>query len=66
MNPEKAENLSPELQQALEPLLAAIEEVSERIVEYNERIEALAQASYPQAELLKQIEGVGALIALTF
>jgi hypothetical protein len=36
MNPEKAENLSPELQHALEPLLAAIEEVSERIVEYND------------------------------
>lgn len=66
MNPEKAENLSPELQPALEPLLAAIEEVSERIVEYNDRIEALAQASYPQVELLKQIKGVGTLIALTF
>jgi transposase len=66
MNPEKAENLSPELQRALEPLLAAIEEVSERIVEYNDRIEALAQASYPQVELLKQIKGVGTLIALTF
>src|SRR6516225_6128746 len=42
MDPEKAENLSPELQRALEPLLAAIEELSERIVEYNDRIEALA------------------------
>ena len=66
MNPEKAEGLSPELQRALEPLLATIEEVSERIVEYNDRIEALAQASYPQVELLKQIKGVGTLIALTF
>jgi transposase len=51
MNPEKAEGLSPELQRALEPLLAAIEELSERIVEYNDRIEALAEASYPQVEL---------------
>ena len=66
MDPEKAEGLSPELQRALEPLLAAIEELSERIVEYNDRIEALAQASYPQVELLKQIKGVGTLIALTF
>ena len=66
MDPEKAEALSPELQRALEPLLAAIEELSERIVEYNDRIEALAQASYPQVELLKQIKGVGTLIALTF
>jgi len=37
MNPEKAEGLSPELQAALEPLLNAIESLSERIVEYNER-----------------------------
>jgi transposase len=35
-------------------------------VEYNERIENLAQASYPQVGLLKQIKGVGTLIALTF
>jgi transposase len=66
MNPEKAESLSPELQAALEPLLNAIESLSERIVEYNERIEQLAQQSYPQVALLKQIKGVGTLIALTF
>src|SRR5579872_778967 len=66
MNPEKAEGLSPELQAALQPLLAAIEELSERICEYNHRIEALAQQSYPQVKLLKQIKGVGTLIALTF
>jgi transposase len=66
MDPEKAEGLSPELQRALEPLLSAIEELSERICEYNDRIEALAQARYPQVELLKQIKGVGTLIALTF
>jgi transposase len=66
MNPEKAESLSPELQAALEPLLNAIESLSERIVEYNERIENLAQQSYPQTALLKQIKGVGTLIALTF
>jgi transposase len=66
MDPEKAEGLSPELQRALQPLLATIEELSERIVEYNDRIEALAHASYPQVALLKQIKGVGTLIALTF
>jgi transposase len=66
MNPEKAEGLSPELQAALEPLLNAIESLSERIAEYNEGIETLAQQSYPQVALLKQIKGVGTLIALTF
>jgi len=66
MNPEKAEGLSPELQAALEPLLAALESLSEQIAEYNERIEKLAGQSYPQVALLKQIKGVGTLIALTF
>jgi transposase len=66
MNPEKAEGLSPELQAALEPLLNAIESLSERIVEYNDRIENLAQQSYPQVALLKQVKGVGTLIALAF
>ena len=66
MNPEKAEGLSPELQAALQPLLAALESLSDQIAEYNERIEKLAQQSYPQVELLKQIKGVGTLIALTF
>jgi transposase len=66
MNPEKAEGLSPELQAALQPLLAGIESLSERIRECNERIEKLAQESYPQVALLKQIKGVGTLIGLTF
>jgi transposase len=66
MNPEKAEGLSPELQAALQPLLAALESLSEGIAEYNERIERLAQESYPQVALLKQVKGVGTLIALTF
>jgi transposase len=66
MNPEKAEGWSAELQAALDPLLAAIESVSEGIAEYNQRIEKLAQESYPQVAVLKQVKGVGTLIALTF
>jgi len=66
MNPEKAAGLSPELQTALEPLLTGIESLSEQIRECNERIEQLAQGSYPQVARLKQVKGVGTLIALTF
>ena len=66
VNPEKAKGLSPELQAALEPLLAAVESLSEQIREYNQRIEQLAQQSYPQVALLKQVKGVGTLIALTY
>jgi len=66
MNPEKAEGLSPELETALQPLLAAIESLNEQIREYNQRIEALAEQSYPEVALLRQVKGVGTLIALTF
>ena len=66
MDTEKAQALSPELQVALGPLLQALESLSERITEYNQRIEAIAQQSYPQTAVLKQIKGVGTLIALTY
>ena len=63
---EKAQALSPELQTALGPLLQALESISERIAEYNRQIETIAQQSYPQTALLKQVKGVGTLIALTY
>jgi len=59
MDPEKAENLSPELQRALEPLLATIEELGERIVEYNDRIEALAQSQLPAGRVAEADQGGG-------
>ena len=66
MNPEKAQGLSPELQVALEPLLGEIESLSERIREYSERMEQIAKQSYPEVARLKQVKGVGTLIALTY
>src|SRR6478752_7020454 len=66
MNPEKAQGLSPELRTALDPLLAGIESLSERIRECNEGIERLARESYSQVALLKQVKGVDTLIGLTF
>jgi len=66
MNAEKAQSLSPELQAALEPLLAAIESLSERIYEYNQQIGKIARESYPQVARLQQVKGVGTLIALTY
>lgn len=66
LDPEKAEGLSPELQAALQPLLRTIESLSAGIREYNQRIEVLAQQSYPEVALLKQVKGVGTLIAMTF
>ena len=66
MNAEKIQGLSPELRTALEPLLGAVESLSERIGECDKRIEQMASASYPEVALLKQVKGVGTLVALTF
>ncbi len=66
MDVEKTQALSPELQAALRPLLQALQSLSERIAEYNQQIESIAQQSYPQTALLKQVKGVGTLIALTY
>jgi transposase len=66
MNAEKAGGLSPKLQKALQPLLAGIESLSERIRECNQGIEKLAQECYPQVAQLKQVNGVGTLIGLTY
>lgn len=43
-----------------------IQSVSERIRDYDELLESMAQNKYPEAERLKQIKGVGTLIALTY
>src|SRR5271165_5212783 len=66
MNPVKAQELSPELQAALGPLLGEIESLSERTGEYSEGIEQIGKESYPEVARLKQIKGVGTLIALTY
>jgi transposase len=58
--------LSVELREALEPLLAEVESLNERIKEYDARMEKIAAESYPQVARLKQVKGVGTQIALTY
>jgi transposase len=58
--------LSTELRAALGPLLAAVEALTERIKEYDRQIEVVARERYAEVELLKQVSGVGTLIALTY
>src|SRR6202521_5470637 len=66
MNREIAKELSQELRDVLDPLLVEIESLNERIAEYDRRIEQIAKEVYPQVALLKQVKGVGTLIALTY
>jgi transposase len=58
--------VSQELRDVLDPLLREIESLNERITEYDRRIEQVAREVYPQVALLKQVKGVGTLIALTY
>jgi transposase len=63
---ELAAGLSVELREALEPLLREVESLNERMKEYDRRIEQIAKDVYPEAAILKQVKGVGNLIALTY
>jgi transposase len=66
INREIAKGLSQELRDVLDPLLAEIESLTERVAEYDRRIEQIAKEIYPQVAVLRQVKGVGPLIALTF
>jgi transposase len=61
-----AAGLSAELRVALEPLLAEVTSLNQRIAEYDRRIEQIAKEVRPEVALLKQVKGVGTLIALTY
>jgi transposase len=51
---------------ALGPILETIGSLTERIWEYDRQLEMISKEHYPETDLLRQVEGVGALTALTF
>jgi transposase len=60
------EHIPEALLPALGPLLETIGSLTRRIRQYDRRLEAIAKEHYPETELLRQVEGVGPLTALTF
>jgi len=66
MGVERMAELPAELRETLQPLLSVVETLTEKIQEYDTRIEQIARTEYPETALLKQVNGVGTLIALTF
>lgn len=60
------EHIPLELQGALLPLVTMVDALSEQILTYDKRIEALAKERYPQAALLQQVAGVGALTSVAY
>lgn len=55
-----------DLRPALDPVLEVISSMNERISRMDEQIESLCRERYPVTQLLRQIKGVGAIVALSF
>lgn len=54
------------LRETLGPLFELMEMVTARIVEYDKKIDRLGREKYPQAEVLREVPGVGPITALAF
>lgn len=66
VNKEMAKDLPEALRRSVEPLLEEVASLTERIRGFDEEIEKMARERYPEVNLLRQVKGVGILIALTF
>jgi transposase len=51
---------------ALEPLLEQIASLTERIRQYERKLQEISEEHYPETALLRQVEGIGPLTALCF
>src|SRR5215216_1341880 len=60
------EHIPEALWPALGPILKTIGSLTERIREYDRQLETISKEHYPETDLLRQVEGVGVLTALTF
>jgi transposase len=61
-----AEHIPEALLPALEPILEQIGSLTERIRQYERKLQTISKERYPETELLRQVEGIGPLTALTF
>jgi transposase len=61
-----ADHIPEALLPALGPILEQIGSLTERIRDYERKLEAISKERYQETELLRQVEGIGLLTALTF
>jgi transposase len=66
MGVEQMEALPAQMQTILRPLLEEVEGLTKKIQQLDASLEQIARTKYPETKLLKQVSGVGTLIALTF
>jgi transposase len=60
------EHIPEALRPALDPILETIGSLTERIKDYDRELQTIANERYPETDLLRQVEGIGPLTALTF
>jgi transposase len=66
MSMERLEDLPEGIRETLRPLIEQVEALTKSIHQSDVKIEQIAREQYPETKLLKQVFGVGTLIALTF
>jgi transposase len=59
-------DLPPSLQAALQPLMTVVQSLTEQIHIYDQKIAQIARSEYPETARLRQVTGVGELIALSY
>lgn len=62
----RLEGLPKPLREVLGPLVKQVESLTDQIQQCDQKLEQIARDEYPETALLKQVYGVGTLIALTF
>jgi transposase len=60
------EHIPEALWPAIGPILEQIGSLTQSIRDYERQLEAISKERYPETELLRQVEGIGPLTALTF
>jgi transposase len=60
------EGLPEDLSSALKPVLEQIGELTEKIKGYDKEVKRISVKEYPETEILRQVPGVGMLVALAY
>ena len=66
MGEKQAEGLPLELQEVRKPLLQEVENLTAKIKKCDGELQQIGEEKYPETGLLRQVKGVGPLIAMTY
>lgn len=61
-----SEHIPPNLQPALQPVLAALGDLERRLDEIDEALQVVAATRRPETKILRQVSGVGPIVAMAY